>query len=521
MTDNKLNITVHKARDIKQKPNYNVYAEIIVNDAKGTKIGKAIETPCDKNNEPTWDFTTTFDIKGKTGNFSINVGVWEQHTFSRDRYLGEANFIFYPSKSTNVESWFSLQSKKNKVKVFGEVRLTVEYVGKVPEESSTTISNNNTNNNTNTKKNDPNTSATKSNDRSSLFATLIDEPFTVLQSNVIDWESLRKGPEEVVMEKFPSSSRANIINKLEVDNNSNYYGMEAVKANVVVTSGKWYYEVKMLSAGRFYIGWATTDYDPKLPSGKGDAWTYDGYSNYKRRKDQSFTYGSDYWTANDTIGCALDYEKKSIHFFKNGKDIGEAFGVSDLPKKAELVPYIDMAGYMKASVNFGSKEFSFPQVGYNTLHLKLNKTQLAKLESRFQHYNKIVIEAEYEDENLIHDEGLDQLQKDLGIDSDTDIGFFILAYKLDCHDAWQISLEEWMNGFLSLGCDGMTKIKESLPKWRKELEDPKKLQRLLLLVVSIFQGQYREVNPFRGSQVIVGRFDQAKKSQRLPLEVVR
>ena len=108
---------------------------------------------------------------------------------------------------------------------------------------------------------------------------------------------------------------------------------------------------------------------------------------------------------------------------------------------------------MKCELNFGGTPFKHAQPGFNTLHMKLNKTQLAKLESRFQHYNKIVIEAEYEDENLIHDEGLDQLQKDLGIDSDTDIGFFILAYKLDCHDAWQISLEEWMNGFLAIGCN--------------------------------------------------------------------
>ena len=59
MKDNKLNITVHKARNIKQKTNYNVYTELSLSDAKGTKIGKPIETSSDKRAEPTWDFQTS------------------------------------------------------------------------------------------------------------------------------------------------------------------------------------------------------------------------------------------------------------------------------------------------------------------------------------------------------------------------------------------------------------------------------------------------------------------------------
>jgi len=182
-------------------------------------------------------------------------------------------------------------------------------------------------------------------------------------------------------------------------------------------------------------------------------------------------------------------------------------------KKAEIVPYIDMANYMRAKINFGGSDFDFPQTGFNTLHLKLNKTQLAKLESRFQHYNKIVIEAGYEDENLIHDEGVDQLQKDLAIDSDTDIGFFILAYKLDCHEAWQISLEEWMNGFLSLGCDGMTKIKESIPKWRKELEDQKNYKDFFFWLFPYFKGNTVKSIPFEEIKLL---WDILIKPHKLP-----
>ena len=140
-----------------------------------------------------------------------------------------------------MESWFTLQSKRNKVKVSGEIRISVEYIGDPPEG--------------NEKGSNPESSASSKDDRSSLFKTLIDEPFTVLQSNVVEWESLRIGPEEVTMEPFPSSSKISITNKLLLDNTRNYYAQEAAKGNVKVTAGKWYFEVKLLTSGRFYIGW--------------------------------------------------------------------------------------------------------------------------------------------------------------------------------------------------------------------------------------------------------------------------
>ena len=173
------------------------------------------------------------------------------------------------------------------------------------------------------------------------------------------------------------------------------------------------------------------------------------------------------------IGCSLDYDKKSLHFYKNGKDLGEAFGPSDLPKKEELMPFVDLAGYMNVKLNFGATPYRYPANGFNGLHLKLNKTQLAKLESRFQHYNRVTVEAGNEDENIIHSEGLDKLQKDLEIDGDADIGFLVLAWKLKCQDTWQISLEEWMNGFLMYGCEGMTAIKKQIATWKSELSDDK------------------------------------------------
>ena len=61
--------------------------------------------------------------------------------------------------------------------------------------------------------------------------------------------------------------------------------MEAAKANCKVSGGKWYFEVTLNSNGRIYIGWCTPDYHPKNHK-TGDAWSYDGYSNYKRRRDQ-------------------------------------------------------------------------------------------------------------------------------------------------------------------------------------------------------------------------------------------
>ena len=122
--------------------------------------------------------------------------------FSRDKYLGEVNFVFYPSKSKTLENWFSLQSKRNKVKVKGEVKVKVEFTGKVPEGSNSSK---------------PKVAGGANTDRSVLMSTLIDEPFTVLESKTVEWESLRDGPTEVSMEKFPADSKANVVNKLDVN----------------------------------------------------------------------------------------------------------------------------------------------------------------------------------------------------------------------------------------------------------------------------------------------------------------
>jgi hypothetical protein len=51
----------------------------------------------------------------------------------------------------------------------------------------------------------------------------------------------------------------------------------------------------------------------------------------------------------------------------------------------------------------------------------------------------------------IHGEGLTEFQKDLGITDDEDPALLIIAWKLNSRTVWEISLNEWMNGFTHAG----------------------------------------------------------------------
>lgn len=51
---------------------------------------------------------------------------------------------------------------------------------------------------------------------------------------------------------------------------------------MVVTAGKWYYEVTLASNGQAQVGWCTQTFDP-ADATLGDSWTYDGSRQQKVR----------------------------------------------------------------------------------------------------------------------------------------------------------------------------------------------------------------------------------------------
>src|SRR5690606_13003916 len=130
---------------------------------------------------------------------------------------------------------------------------------------------------------------------------------------------------------------------LQVENTGNYF--ETVRGDVKVRSGKWYYEVKLLTYGKIHIGWCTdkcqiqsnsyvglysvvfVEESPQNGIGNDtESWAFDGSSQrvWHGSSSSNTRYG-EYWNNGDIIGTILDLDAKTISFYRNGHDMGVAF----------------------------------------------------------------------------------------------------------------------------------------------------------------------------------------------------
>ena len=110
------------------------------------------------------------------------------------------------------------------------------------------------------------------------------------------------------------------------------YGLHSV-GTIAVSSGKWYWETTLTSAGGVYanIGVVDLNKPPKLQQHTGIIYMQNGA---KKSGDDVFTsgsgtaYGASY-TTGDVIGIALNMDDNEITFYKNGDSQGVAFtGIS-------------------------------------------------------------------------------------------------------------------------------------------------------------------------------------------------
>ena len=138
---------------------------------------------------------------------------------------------------------------------------------------------------------------------------------------------------------------------------------DGVFGTIGVSSGKFYWEVKLLNATgntNAAIGVArdTLSPDAGTPTSAG-AYFYSSYNGNKWLNDTDSSYGDSY-AASDTIGVALDLDNTTLTFFKNGVSQGDA--TTSLPSET-FFPYVgDNANNASQTVlaNWGQKPFSFP-----------------------------------------------------------------------------------------------------------------------------------------------------------------
>ena len=79
-----------------------------------------------------------------------------------------------------------------------------------------------------------------------------------------------------------------------------------------VSSGKWYYEVEILSPGSVSVGWAITDAAPDSSLGGDESsWGYDGSTEEKINAGIKESYGKK-WAVGDIVGVFLDTNDRTI-----------------------------------------------------------------------------------------------------------------------------------------------------------------------------------------------------------------
>ncbi|XP_033127881.1 ryanodine receptor 2-like [Anneissia japonica] len=123
-----------------------------------------------------------------------------------------------------------------------------------------------------------------------------------------------------------------------------------------VTSGKWYYEFEVLTAGRMNVGWARPSIDPGVSLGvDGKAFVFDGF--LARKWNQGSEHFGKIWKVGDVIGCLLDLVNNSISFTLNGELMSDLSGSEmayrDIEVEEGFIPVWNMAPGEEAKLHFG------------------------------------------------------------------------------------------------------------------------------------------------------------------------
>ncbi|KAL4151606.1 hypothetical protein PRNP1_008548 [Phytophthora ramorum] len=149
------------------------------------------------------------------------------------------------------------------------------------------------------------------------------------------------------------------------------FGTAAARHCCAVTKGKWYYEVRLVTAGVVQLGWADSTFlaNSETGDGVGDherSWAYDGARQVKWNggKDEEYAAG-DSWNKNDVIGCLLDLDEGTVSFTRNGIDLGVAFrNVKHTSSDQGFFPAISVEQTEILLVNIGSQPFVYEAPGF-------------------------------------------------------------------------------------------------------------------------------------------------------------
>ena len=172
----------------------------------------------------------------------------------------------------------------------------------------------------------------------------------------------------------PNSVGPNAIllsNNLKIESLNSFL---SINSNNCVISGKWCYEVTLLTNGLMQIGFSqlTTHFARHL--GVGDdvtSYGFDGFRKAKWNKDK-IPFGK-IWDIGDVLGVCIDLDKKFIEYFLNGQSLGITF--NNIPKGENIAffPAISLSRGESCLFNFGQLPFKYEYKEYKKFDTPMSK----------------------------------------------------------------------------------------------------------------------------------------------------
>jgi len=136
------------------------------------------------------------------------------------------------------------------------------------------------------------------------------------------------------------------------------YGL--THGTIGVSSGKWYWEVRINSLGDALIGIDSRSVTASnLYLGAGISYSYTNLGTKYGPNAASASYGATY-TSNDVIGVALDLDAGTLSFYKNGTSQGQAFsGIAGTFVPAFSDGSASTVAGANVTANFGQRPFTY------------------------------------------------------------------------------------------------------------------------------------------------------------------
>nr|XP_040033351.1 ryanodine receptor 2 isoform X4 [Gasterosteus aculeatus aculeatus] len=222
-----------------------------------------------------------------------------------------------------------------------------------------------------------------------------------------------------------------------------------------VNAGKWYFELKVLSAGEMRVGWARPGCLPDLELGSDDqAFVFDGF------KVQRWHQGNEHfgraWQTGDVVGCMVDLNEHTMMFTLNGEvlldDSGSELAFKDFEVGEGFIPVSSLGVCQVGRMNFGKdvstlKYFTICglQEGYEPFAVNMNRDVTMWLSKRLPQFvpvppNHPHMEVTRIDGTVESCPCLKVTQRSFGSqNSYTDITFYRLSMPIECAESFSRS----------------------------------------------------------------------------------